>query len=168
MSIQSKSIFRLFVTTFFVLAFSVGTACAAAACYHLDEAEAEQGIRIHSELMVIGLNCQNMQFQDGTNLYVKYRNFTNRNADLFAEYETDLMSYFRRTGANNPEAKLNTMRTSFANKISLDAAKMKPYNFCNRYARRIFEVDNMSQSEIRKWAATFHESHPLSQPICEQ
>ena len=29
-------------------------------CYTHEEAEAEQGIRIHSELMVIALNCQHM------------------------------------------------------------------------------------------------------------
>lgn len=161
------NILRLFVVTFVVFAFAAAPAYAAA-CYNRSEAEAEQGIRIHSELMVIGLNCQNMAFQDGTNLYLKYRDFTNRNSGLFAQYEDELMSYFRRTGSKNPEAKLNTLRTSFANKISLDAAKMKPYNFCNRYARRIFEVDDMSRGEIRQWAGTFHDSHPLSQPICEQ
>ena len=32
----------------------------AANCYSAAEAEAEQGIRVHSELMVIGLNCQHM------------------------------------------------------------------------------------------------------------
>ena len=33
-------------------------AFAAQKCYSAAEAEADQGIRIHSELMVIGLNCQ--------------------------------------------------------------------------------------------------------------
>ncbi len=158
---------KLLLTTIVAVLFTATTAHAAA-CYNKSEAEAEQGIRIHSELMVIGLNCQHMQFGDGTNLYVKYRDFTTKNADLFADYESKLMKYFERTGAANPEAKLNTMRTSFANKISLDSAEMKPHNFCNRYARRIFEVDRMSLAELRGWASTIHESHPLSHPVCEQ
>lgn len=140
----------------------------AATCYTPAEAEAEQGIRIHSELMVIGLNCQTMKFEDGTNLYLKYRRFTNAHADLFAGYEDELLGYFRRTGDGDPVASLNTLRTQFANKISLDAAGMKPYNFCNQYAHRIFQAAKMSESDIHKWASTFYESHPLSHPICKQ
>ena len=55
---------------------------AAASCYTMEEAEAEQGIRIHSELMVIGLNCQHMKFSDGTNLYLEYREFTKEHENL--------------------------------------------------------------------------------------
>ena len=42
---------------------------AAKTCYSKVEAEADQGIKIHSELMVIGLNCQTIGARHGLNLY---------------------------------------------------------------------------------------------------
>lgn len=138
------------------------------ACYSAREAEAEQGIRIHSELMVIGLNCQHMARGGGNqNLYLSYRDFTSRHKRLFQDYERLLLNYFERGGASNPEAALNTLRTSFANKISTDAAQMRPDMFCKRYAPRIIKVEDMDHEGLRKWASTFFPSHPVSRPICQ-
>lgn len=151
-----------------LLVFSAPAFAATKSCYSMAQAEAEQGIRIHSELMVIGLNCQGMRFKDGTNLYAKYRAFTNANLSLFSGYETRLMDYFKARGDANPEASLNTLRTRFANEISNDAAKMNPDVFCNRYAHRIFKASAMNQNALRKWASTIYPSHPVSNPVCEQ
>lgn len=159
--------FAVLLTVFLVLA-ALPAGAANNACYHPDEAEAEQGIRIHSELMVIGLNCQHMARAAGNrNLYMEYRAFTDEHVRLFAEYETKLMNYYKRTGVRNPEAALNTLRTEFANKISLDAAKMRPDLFCNRYAPRIDRVSTMDNASLRKWAATFFPSHPVTKPVCK-
>lgn len=159
---------KLVLAAFAILAFSAHSAAASSSCYSLAEAEAEQAIRIHSELMVIGLNCQNMRFSDGTNLYAEYRKFTAAHGDLFAGYETTLMNYYKKQGFDNPEARINTLRTDFANKISMDAADMRPDMFCNRYAGRLLQAVGFSGNEIRKWASTFYSSHPVSNPICEQ
>ena len=158
---------RILLTSLLVLFFSAETALASS-CYTQAEAEAEQGLRIHSELMVIGLNCQNMRFANGTNLYREYSEFTRENLDIFASYETKLMEYFRKRGDKNPEATLNTLRTRMANAISNSAARMKPDQFCNRYAGRIFKASSMGRSELIKWASTIYPSHPVSEPICEQ
>jgi hypothetical protein len=155
-----------FIVTFLAALILATGGAQAAACYTQKEAEAEQAIRIHSELMVIGLNCQGMKFKDGTNLYVKYRAFANQHADLFTAYEETLIGYFRRTGAANPEAKLNDMRTMLANKIATDAAQMSPDQFCNRFVPRIFKAANMSRAELASWAGTIYPSHPVSQPVC--
>jgi hypothetical protein len=156
--------FYILVTLLFVAS---TTSAFASSCYSLEEAEAEQGIRIHSELMVIGLNCQHMKFKDGTNLYLEYRKFTNEHADIFSTYEQTLMDYYQSQGHADPEAKINTIRTQIANKISKDAATMRPDLFCNRYASRLLKVINFSKTEIRAWAATFYDTHPVSNPICE-
>jgi len=137
-------------------------------CYSAQEAEAEQGIRIHSELMVIGLNCQHMTPAGWTNFYAQYRQITNRHADLFAGYENTLISYWSKNGAANPEGRLHDLRTRFANKVSTDAARMRPDLFCANYAPRIPKAAEMSRSDFRRWASTFHQGHPVSQPICEQ
>ncbi len=139
----------------------------AGSCYSNVEAEAEQGIRIHSELMVIGLNCQHMGKRKGMNLYSQYRQFTSTHANLFAKYEEILMSHYSKNGGGKPEAQLNTLRTGFANKISNDVADMRPDVFCSRYAPRITQASGMAQKDVRRWAATFHASHPVSRPLCK-
>lgn len=136
-------------------------------CYTMSEAEAEQGIRIHSELMVIGLNCQHMYSAGGRNLYAQYRAFTNEHARIFADYERELMRFFSRLGLD-AESRINSLRTQFANKISNDAARMRPDLFCHQYAPRIIDVADMTGYDLRRWASTFFESHPVSYPICEQ
>lgn len=138
----------------------------AKSCYSPAEAEAEQGIRIHSELMVIGLNCQHMGKRKGMNLYSQYRQFTVDHADLFSAYEKIMMQYFRGNGDKKPERSLNTLRTNFANKISNDVASMRPDVFCSRYAPRIEKAAQMQQNDVRRWAATIHKSHPVSKPLC--
>lgn len=141
----------------------------ASACYRAQEAEAEQGIRIHSELMVIGLGCQHMASANGKNLYLAYREFTKRHEDLFAAYERIIMKYYTNNGASGSqaEAKLNTLRTTFANKISNDQAKMRPDVFCKRYSPRITKVIGFEHDDLRRWAATIYPSHPVSRPLCE-
>lgn len=135
-------------------------------CYSAMEAEADQGIRIHSELMVIGLNCQHMGKRYGQNLYGSYRQFTANRGDLFAMYERVLMDFFKKRGDSNPESSLNTLRTKYANKISNDAATMRPDIFCAKYAPRIQQASAMKSDDFRKWAAMIFPQHPVSYPLC--
>lgn len=155
---------RLLILVLAMISFS--TPASAGACYSQYEAEAEQGIRIHSELMVIGLNCQHMGKRHGDNLYMTYRQFTADYADLFSSYESALLAYFQKNGDKNPEATLNTLRTNFANKISDDAAKMRPDVFCSTYAPRIEKAAQMNEQQLRSWAGTIYPSHPVSRPVC--
>lgn len=136
-----------------------------AKCYTMKEAEAEQGIRIHSELMVIALNCQHLS-KTGKNLYVQYKEFTNDHGSLISGYETTLMSFYQSEGQSDPERKLHDVRTNFANKISKDAAVMRPDAFCHYYMPRISKAAQMSNQDVRKWAATIFPSHPVSRPLC--
>lgn len=157
---------RLFTTVLTIILLATAPSWAEA-CYSKQEAEAEQGIRIHSELMVIGLNCQHMASANGNNLYLEHRKFTQKHADLFATYEKIIMTYLKRNGDKNPESTLNTMRTDFANKISNDAAEMRPDIFCRSYAPRIEKATKMDRNGIRMWAATIYPSHPVSHPVCK-
>ncbi len=158
----------IFVFTVFFALGLTSAAFAGQACYSKAEAEAEQGLRIHSELMVIGLNCQAMPRFASQNLYGKYRIFTRDHADLIAAYEKILTTYFQRTGSPDPAGSFNTLRTTLANKVSRDAASMRPDLFCVRYAPRIEQASGMDMKAVRKWASTFYPSHPVSSPICDQ
>lgn len=142
------------------------SAAAAPTCYSAAEAEADQGIRIHSELMVIGLNCQAIGKRFGDNLYGEYRSFTAKHANLFAGYESTLIDFFKKQGQKNPVGRLNELRTNYANKISDEAAGMRPDIFCSRYASRIKKASVMKVADIRKWAGTIYANHPVSYPVC--
>lgn len=152
----------------FVLFFVMNCGAAIAqGCYIPKEAEAEQGIKIHSELMVIALNCAHMSDANGKNLYSEYRKFTADHGKLFATYETIIMKHMEKNGTKNPEAKINKMRTDMAQKISGDVAKMRPDIFCSKYASRIEAVVKMDEVAFRKWAATPFKGHPLTYPMCK-
>jgi hypothetical protein len=135
-------------------------------CYTPEEAEAEQGIRIHSELMVIALNCQHMTPRGWKNFYQQYQEITARNANLIGGYENVLINYFALAGKPNPERAFHDMRTDFANKVSTDAARMRPDIFCSQYAQRLPKVDKMSMAELKNWAATASIQRPPSAPMC--
>ena len=141
---------------------------AMAKCYSFAEAEAEQGIRIHSELMVIGLNCQHLGPRDRKNLYAQYKEFTQKHASLIRGYENTLINFFKQSGKSDPERAMHDMRTNFANKISKDAATMRPDAFCSYYAPRIPRAAKMNDVQVRGWASTFYPGHPTSQALCKQ
>jgi hypothetical protein len=139
------------------------------ACYRADEAQAEQGVRIKSELMVIGFNCAGMSSHYGSqNLAADYSRWAARHSKLFSDYENKLLAYYKRQGEKNPEASLVTLGTVLANKVATDAAHMRPDLFCAKYAPRISKVSTMDDATIRRWSATFFPGHPPSHPVCEQ
>ena len=155
---------RFFLIVFLLVSFVSSSAFAR--CFTAKEAEAEQGIRIHSELMVIALNCQHLWPKNQENLYVQYKKFTKKHEDIFSSYETTLIKFYKSEGDKNAEKKLHNLRTDFANKISKDAATMRPDGFCKAYAPRIPKASKMSDAELHKWASTIFASHPVSHPVC--
>lgn len=148
----------LFVSTFLPIP-------AFASCYSAAEAEAEQGIRIHSELMVIGLNCQHMTPRGQQNFYSQYRAFTQRHADLFSGYESTLVNYYNKNGGS-AERKIHNLKTSFANNVSTGAASMRPDVFCSRNVQRLRDVARMSRNELKQWASSVSMQQPTSQSLC--
>ncbi len=138
---------------------------AQAKCYTQAEAEAEQGLRIHSELMVIALNCQHLIPKSQPNLYMTYRIFTQKYAGLFGSYENTLISHFRQEGGD-AEAQLHDMRTRFANDMSAQVAHERPDRFCARYAQRVPKASTFSMEEIKEWASTPYPGHATSRPLC--
>ena len=148
--------------------FCLSTTAAEAAggrCYAPKEVEAEQGIRIHSELMVIGLTC--MKMPGGPENYSRYQQFTQKNSKLIAQYETDLISHYRKTGVKGAEIKLHTLRTNMANEISQHAIAMSTSTFCRKFSPRIPQALAMDKPHLRAWAQHVWPGTPTSEPICK-
>jgi hypothetical protein len=135
-------------------------------CYTATEFEAEQGLRIHSELMVIGLTC--MKMPHGQSLYGKYQDFSLKNAGLISEYESDMIGYYRKSGVKNPEMSLHTLRTNLANEISQHAISMSTLSFCQQFSPRIDKALGMDQTKIRRWAQHVWAKQPTIKPLCSR
>lgn len=156
---------RFIKVSYFVLLLAiVAGSTKAQACYTAREFEAEQGIRIHSELMVIGLTC--IKMPEGEELYNKYQQFTQKNADLIAGYETDLINHYSSEGVADPEMKLHTLRTDMANDISDKAISMSPLTFCEKYSSHIDQALAMDQAKLRRWAQHAWPDQPVSEQRC--
>jgi hypothetical protein len=144
---------------------SIAVISSAEACYSAREFEAEQGLRIHSELMVIGLTC--MKMPEGRALYRKYQEFTANNAPLIAGYEADLLHYYSQDGVAGPEQKVHTLRTHLANEISRRAVSMSMLSFCQQFSPRIDQALAMDQQKFRRWAQHAWPNQPPSEPVCD-
>jgi|GEM_PF-654431 len=153
------------IRAFIIIAILLFNTQAYAGCYTPAEVEAEQGLRISSELMVISLNCQHVAGANG-DLYHQYQIFTNRHRDLIMGYEQTMKNYYTRIGSAHPEKDIHDLRTVLANKISTDAAKMRPNVFCKYYGGRINQALQMDHVKLRRWASTIFPSHPVSRSVC--
>lgn len=133
-------------------------------CYSAEQLEAEQGLRIHTELMIIALNCQHLA-ANGVALNKQYEEFTRRNLGLIEGYENTMRAFFQSEGTSS-ENSLNTFRTMLANRISNDAVRLQPNVFCRAYSDRIVQANGMSTGKFRKWAQTVFPGYPLTRRIC--
>lgn len=137
-----------------------------AQCYTRAQAEADQGLRIQSELMVIGLNCQDIGARHGMTPYQDYRKFSQTHSNLIQKYELLLLQFYSQNGLNQKDA-LNALRTNYANAISKVSAVQRPDVFCARHIGRIDKASGMSEKQLRTWASTLYPSHPVSYPLCK-
>lgn len=153
---------RLFLLSLLVALFP--GAAFAEQCYNAEQLEAEQGLRIHSELMIIALNCQHLK-TGGTSLYTQYEQFTQRNVGLIASYEDTMRGFFQSEGTSG-EGALNTFRTMLANRIANEAVRLQPNVFCRAYGDRIIQASAMDRGKFRKWAQTVFPAYPLTRKIC--
>lgn len=134
------------------------------ACYSPAQVEAEQGLRIQSELMVIALTCA--KAPGGQEMYAKYQSFTRKNAALLNGYEGAMIRYYQTQGQSRPEESLHTLRTSLSNQISQHAISMSTASFCQRFGARIDAALAMDQTKLRRWAQHVWASSPPSAPMC--
>jgi hypothetical protein len=148
-----------------VLSLALSGQAVASSCYTEREFEAEQGLRIHSELMVIALTCIKMP-RGGAEMYSKYQTFTNRNQRLITSYESDMIGYFRRQGVAQPEKQFHSLRTGLANHISKNAISMSTSSFCQRYGQNIDQAVVMDHAKVRRWAQMPVAQLPTKQPKC--
>ncbi len=146
------------------LALLFASVAPASACYNALQFEAEQGLRIHSELMVIGLTC--MKMPGGREIYDEYQEFDVNNASLMEDYSEILLHHYRNEGVRNPQKKLDKLRTDMANNISRMAIDMSTLTFCQKYASHVSRGAEMSPGTVRRWAEQVWPGTTTSEPRC--
>lgn len=119
----------------------------AANCYTPEQFRAEQVVRFHTQLMVMGLYCQGVMKQ---NTYAAYQDFTRRNQNIIKQEEDRLIGYFRNRGYKRADRELHTMRTDMANKISLQAGQ-SPVAFCRQFAPSYERAKSMIPADFKRW-----------------
>jgi len=130
----------------------------AATCYPAAVQEAEQLVRLHSELMVVTLSCRTTS--DGTPLPPAYRQFTVTYLEKIKEAERLLMDWHRQHEGGNGTAKLDRMRTEFGNEYSRRLAQMSPPTFCDQYRNYVVKAASFTPDDLKttlyKMRADYH------------
>ncbi|MDX2028757.1 MAG: hypothetical protein SFW62_09000 [Alphaproteobacteria bacterium] len=107
---------------------------AAPACYSIAELEAEQTLRLHSELMVITVTCRSGS--KGQNLVPAYTGFTRAHIQALQEAEQTMINYYVRDGKGGI-AQLDKLRTKLGNEFGQKSADMSAPAFCAKYRDRV-------------------------------
>lgn len=144
--------------------FCLATQGVSAACYTPAQYKAEQAVRFHTDLMVVGLYCQRVMKQ---NTYATYQAFTSRNQNVIRSEENQLISYFKQTKAPAPEKALHKLRTDLANRTSLQASK-SIVAFCTQYADSYKRAKTMVPADFQRWIQQVNvkQAGKTTQPIC--
>lgn len=133
------------------LAFNPAVAATAkGACYTDKEFEAEQGIRLHTELMVVGLTCQYLDVKGETSLFNQYKLFTLKYQKNVQDWERTLIAYYKRTTKGNATRTFDSFRTRLANEASQRAIALTTPVFCGTHALGVADVMRASLEDIRR------------------
>lgn len=121
-------------------------ALAANACYTPAQLEAEQALRLHSELMVVTVTCR--QGSEGQSLPAAYGDFTKKNIGYLHNAEQTMETYYKSTHRGDPVAMLDDLRTRLANEFGQKSADMSPDAFCAAYRDMVVQLDGASPLEV--------------------
>jgi hypothetical protein len=118
-------------------------------CYSKAEFEAEQGIRFHTELMVIGLSCQAAAGQ-GQDLFADYKRVTLALRDPIVAWERALIAHYKRSGAANPTRSLDNFRTAAANENAHRIAAVTVPVYCQTHIPVLKRALTLSAADARR------------------
>lgn len=140
-------------------------AAAAPACYTKAEFEAELALRLHTELMVVGLTCHKMDLAQ--DFFGKYQQFTTRHRAVLIDFERRLVEHFRRVERAGGERRFHSFRTALANEVAQRAALLTPAAYC-QFGRELADrMMSMSTADFVDAVATDdRRGHLVNNPPC--
>lgn len=145
------------------LLFFFTTTAFAAPCYTPVQFRAEQAVRYHTQLMIVGMRCQRVL---SPTAYADYKTFTLRNQSVIRQQENQMIGFFKQTKKGG-ERGFHTFRTDLANKISLQANGPGFMSFCKSNAAQLQQAKTMTPKEFQAWINKVDLKQPLSAyPVC--
>lgn len=137
---------------------------ASSACYTPAEMEAEQLLRLHSELMVITVTCH--QGSDGQNLVPAYTGFTHNNLNLIRGAEQTMIGFYKKHYKGDPTARLDRLRTLLANEYGKQIADVSAPRFCASERDKVVTLYNYAPASILGEAKREQISAHFYAPLC--
>ena len=144
------------------------TASKPGACYNRAEHAAEQTIRMHTEMMVVGLACQ--QVYPDKKPFNLYQDFTIKNRSLISNSEAAMIDHFRKRSGGNATRQFDMFRTELANEISRRAATIGTGLYCANFVDRSKAAMDLTADDIRVLTADEKSAglmHLSSKPLCD-
>jgi hypothetical protein len=132
---------------------SKGKKAPKAPCYTKAEFEAEQAIRLHTELMVVGLTCQGYASTKDVNLFGRYKEFTLKHRKRITEWEDQLVAFQKRTAKGNANRGFDTFRTRVANEMARRIAAVTEPVFCATHAPFAEQALNLTDADLTNFVA---------------
>lgn len=133
-------------------------------CYTPDEFEAEQGLRLHTDLEVIMLTCK----FDGYRRPLKdsYAVFLKKYTAQIRKWENAIARIYASSGGSRNEV-IDNFRTALANQKSHEASTMNPRQFCIAYANWVPAVAAWSPEQVMNYVRTPDSARPSKKPLCQ-
>jgi hypothetical protein len=128
--------------------FLVSLARAADQCYSPDQMDAEQLLRLHSELMVITVTCH--QGSHGENLVPAYTSFTKTNIKALHAAEKTMIAYYHSVYGGDGIPKLDELRTRLGNEYGSKIAEMSAPVFCAMYRDKVLQMCTANRAILKE------------------
>lgn len=124
-------------------------------CYSPTEVQAEELLRLHSELMVITVTCH--QSSNGENLVPAYTSFTRDNIDDLHQAEGIMKAYYKSRHGGDGTAQLDALRTKLGNEYGQMIADMSAPAYCDLYRDKVValsrNIPGQIENEVQRMTA---------------
>lgn len=125
------------------------------ACYSPLEVQAEELLRLHSELMVITVTCH--QGSSGENLVPAYTSFTRDNIEDLHKAEGIMKAYYKSRHSGDGIAQLDALRTRLGNEYGQMIADMSAPTYCDLYRDKVValsrNIPGQIENEVQRMTA---------------
>lgn len=139
--------FWIMLAAAFIAATGSAQAAVSSRCYSPDEAQAEQVLRLHSELMVITVTCH--YGSSGEDLVKAYTGFTRNNIDVLHDAEATMTGYYKKAYGGKGVDRLDKLRTMLANEYGQQIANASAPIFCNERRDKVLALYNATPASLQ-------------------
>ncbi|SMF87516.1 hypothetical protein SAMN02982917_6304 [Azospirillum oryzae] len=138
------------------------------ACYNRAEYAAEQMMRLHTEMMIVGLTCRTVV--PDKKPFDLYQDFSVKNRAMLSNSEASLIAFYKRSGGGNATRQFDMFRTELANEISRRAATIGIPQYCANFVDRSVAAKDLTPDDLRTLTTDEKGAglmHLASRPLCD-